>query len=170
MRNTKLQFLRKKTHKEHLKRKLAMLSWEEAKKVTGSGEVVSRKAHNLENESSNLASPIFSLGTIMDIKQQIKDVITLLDDPDWVSMKPRRKVQVIGYEIAEAVAAILNSFNPDEADAKLPEFIEAAKELYLEYVAPIDLTGRPFIERWIDKGGLEMIEPAIMKYYAWHNG
>lgn len=104
-----------------------------------------------------------------DIKQQIKDVIVLLDDPDWVAMKPRRKVQVIGFEIAEAAAGILRAMNPDEADGKLPELVEAAKALYLEYVAPIDLTGHPFIEHWIDKGGLEMIEPAIMKYYAWHN-
>jgi len=101
----------------------------------------------------------------MSIKQQIKDVIRLIDDPEWLAMGPFRKGQVLGAEIAEATGMVLRALDPDAIDTQLPEFISAAEELYDEYLVPIDIPNVPDrIEKWAENIGRGMIKPGILMY------
>ena len=107
------------------------------------------------------------MATKEDIKQEILDVIVLFTDPEWMSMTPRRKVQVALLEISECAAQVLGALDPDARDVKLPVFIEVAEELFDEYIQPIDLPVNDFIEKWVDKGMREQIGPTLYKLMDW---
>jgi hypothetical protein len=107
------------------------------------------------------------MATKEDIKQEILDVIVLFTDPEWIAMTPRRKVQVALLEISECSAQVMGALDPDERDTMLPIFIEVAEELFDEYIEPIDLPVRDFIEGWVDSGLRNMIAPSIYNYSDW---
>jgi hypothetical protein len=87
-----------------------------------------------------------------NIEQEIIDVIELFTDPEWVEMDAKNKIRVAFGEITEATASILRHMDPDERDEKLPRFITAAENVFDVYIEPLDLTGRPMIEGFVDRG------------------
>ena len=109
------------------------------------------------------------MDTKEDMYQAVIDVIELTESAAWRAMDPHQQNQILIMEISEVTAEFLHALEPDEADEKLEELIEVAERIYDEYIAPIDLTGKPFIERIIDSKGREMIGPTIRKIYEMHN-
>lgn len=102
----------------------------------------------------------------MALKDEIRDVINLLDDPEWQAMSARRKVQVASVEIAEAVCKVLRALSPDEIDDKAQELVEVGEMLFDEYLEPIDLPVGDFLEGFIDSALRRGIGPAVYAIIA----
>ena len=98
------------------------------------------------------------------IIDEIKDAISLFDDPAWKHLPVRRRVKVAAAEIAEAACAVLRALDPDEADERLLELIDASEELFDFYIEPIDLPVGMFLEGFIDSALRRSIEPAIRRF------
>ncbi len=101
------------------------------------------------------------------IKQDIKDVVDLLNDPAWVDAELKRKAQMAMPEIIEAACHILAGLDPSDADASITDIVDAAEELYDEYLMPLDLPLNDFIEGFLDRGLKRAIEPAILSFHQW---
>ena len=103
----------------------------------------------------------------MALKDEIRDIIQLFDDPEWKAMATRRKVQTAALEITEAACLILKGLDPDELDAYLPEIIDAAEDIFDVYIEPIDLPIGNFLEGFVDSGIRRGIGPAIRSFADW---
>lgn len=98
----------------------------------------------------------------MNLLQQIKAAIELLDDPEWVALSGMKKALAIAPEILRATCLIIEGMDPDEIDAFAPQLIETAEFLFDEYLAPIDIPGvGPVFERFLDASVRKQIAPAI---------
>ena len=87
----------------------------------------------------------------MSIKEEIRDIIVLKDDPKWQELDAVWKGAAAMFQISQAACAILGKLNPDSIDEAAPEFVEAAEDLFDEYFVPIDLPVLgPVAEGWAE--------------------
>ncbi len=101
------------------------------------------------------------------IIDEIRDIIQLKDDPDWLGMSTRRQIQVAATEIAEAACLILKGLDPDEIDAYAPQIVDAAEELFHAYIEPIDLPIGDFLEGFVDSAVRRGIGTAVYAFIEW---
>ena len=106
----------------------------------------------------------------MALVDDIKALIELLDDPEWVSMHWEKKIFAIAPQILKAVCLIIEGMDADEVDAFAPQLVETAEYLFDEYIEPIDIpTLNPFWERLIDASIRRNIGPAIYSFIESRN-
>ena len=106
-------------------------------------------------------------GSKMALKDEIRDIIKLKDDPEWQKMEVKRKVQTMAVEIGEAACLILKGLDPDEIDAYAPQLVDAAEEIFDEYFEAIDLPINDFLEGFVDSALRRGIGPAIYAFMNW---
>ncbi len=103
------------------------------------------------------------------LKEEIRDVIELFDDPEYVGASKKRQAQMLAMEVTEAACYILKGLSPDEADASIYDVIEVTEMLYDEYLVPIDLLPGDFIEDFIEQVARPYISDGVMRFFNYLN-
>lgn len=96
------------------------------------------------------------------IFEELKDIITLYDDPNWESYSPLRQGLLIAQEVSEAACVILNSIPSDgDLEKAVDQIVAVAEEIFDLYIVPIDLPVNNLIEKMGENYIRNMIRPIV---------
>jgi len=99
------------------------------------------------------------------LERQVRDLVELFDDHEYMAASKRRKAQILSFEVTEAACFIMKDLSPDEADATVYNLIETTEKVYDEYLVSINLLPGDFIEDFIEQVARPYISDGIMKYF-----